>query len=160
MLKKLPAAHEWRTDFAIEGNPELFLVRFKFQPWKFHVMERHLNVTQSFLPLGGKPIIMVVAPPTNPRDWKAVPKPEDVRAFVTDGVQGIMMWKGTWHGVYRFPVYPPHVDIAAVSAIETTEDLLKAGDRTGKAFMGVTPGKLSQRVDYKERFGVTFELVW
>ena len=147
------ATKAWRIDFGIDGTPEVLFARFDFQPWKVHRMERHLNVAQSFSPLDGKPSIMVVAPPTDPNDWDAIPAPEELRAFLLDGSRGIMLGEGTWHALHRFPLYPPSAEFAVLTALETTEELVKAA-------AGGPATKLTQIADYRERFGITFELSW
>ena len=107
----------WRTSFGVEGNIELMFGRYRHKPMRFHKMERHLTVTQSFLPLGGGQSVMVVAPPTDEEDREAMPEPGDVRAFHLDGTRGVMLRKGTWHARDRFPVVPPHADSAFLTRL-------------------------------------------
>lgn len=147
-------AHDYRMDFSVDGTTELLFVRFDFQPWTFTRLERHLNVTQSFFPLGGKSSILVVAPPTDPNDWENIPAPEDLKAFLMDGTQAVMMWKGTWHTINRFAVFPPNMEMAVLTCIETTEELIRIQQP------GAAPPRLTQRADYKERFGITFGMTW
>ena len=142
----------WRTSFAVDGGIELMFSRYRHKPMRFHRMERHLNVTQSFLPLGGGQSVMVVAPPTDAQDPQAVPTPEDVRAFHQDGTRGVMLWKGTWHALDRFPVFPPYADFALITGLDTQRELEK------QALDG-TPPALTQVVDFRERRGLTFEVV-
>ena len=101
-------------DFAIDGEIELEFAEFDHKPvLEFTRMERHYNVTQAFFPLGNDASVTVFAPPTDPRDPLAVPKPADMRALYMDGAQGIMMWKGTWHSG-RFPARPPGARAARI----------------------------------------------
>src|SRR5689334_16790406 len=72
------------------------------EPIEWSQMERHLAVTQAFLPLGGVASIMVVAPPSDPADRKALPPPDSVRAFHMDGSRGVVLRRGTWHALRRF----------------------------------------------------------
>lgn len=67
------------------------------RPLKVSWFERHLKGTQTFLPLGGRRSLMVVAPPADPFDAPALPRPEDARAFILDGRFGINLRLGTWH---------------------------------------------------------------
>ncbi len=142
----------WRTSFGVEGDIELMFGRYRHKPMRFHKMERHLAVTQSFLPLGGGQSVMVVAPPTDEEDREAMPEPGDVRAFHLDGTRGVMLRKGTWHALDRFPVFPPHADFAFITGLETQRELEKqALDRA--------PPTLTQVVDFNERLGLTFEVI-
>jgi ureidoglycolate hydrolase len=86
-------------------------------------MECHLNVTQGFIPLGGAATIMVVAPPTEDAFPDATPGPEDLRAFLMDGSQGVMLWIGTWHALKRFPVRPPHADMVMFTGADTQREI-------------------------------------
>ena len=75
------------------GRAQLAL--FRAQPRGFplvlHEMERHLLGSQSFVPLGERRFVIVVAAPG------AAPGHGALQAFVTDGRQGITLHPGTWH---------------------------------------------------------------
>lgn len=76
------------------GRPVLAISRAAARalPMDLQVMERHALGSQSFAPLGGaRRFVVVVAPPGPP------PQPADLRAFVTDGRQGVWLAPGTWH---------------------------------------------------------------
>jgi ureidoglycolate lyase len=60
-------------------------------PYHFDMVERHPLGSQAFIPLGGFSFIVVVAAPGESVN------PADLRAFVTDGRQGINYHRGTWH---------------------------------------------------------------
>ena len=60
-------------------------------PFEIRLMERHPHGSQAFVPLTGEPFIVVVAPPGESPDSEAM------RAFESDGTQGINMRPGTWH---------------------------------------------------------------
>jgi len=60
-------------------------------PLAIHMLERHPLGSQLFMPLSGERFLVVVAPPA------AVPDQGAVRAFVTDGHQGVNYRRGTWH---------------------------------------------------------------
>src|SRR5439155_17709439 len=107
------------------------------------------GVTQSFIPLGHVPALLATAAATDPDDPEAVPTPEDVHAFVVDGSCGYVLKRGTWHSVDRYPLYPAESRIVIITSQETQVELETAdqGD-----------WRLSQQVDYQERFGITFQL--
>ncbi len=75
------------------GRPLLAL--FRAQPRRFpHAvteMERHALGSQSFVPLGERRFVIVVAPAGE------APANEALVAFVTDGRQGVTLAPGTWH---------------------------------------------------------------
>lgn len=60
-------------------------------PLAIRMLERHPLGSQLFMPLSGERFLAVVAPPA------AVPDRAAVRAFLTDGHQGINFRRGTWH---------------------------------------------------------------
>ena len=143
----------WKVEFACEGPTEVAYMKVDFQDWKVEDIERHFQVTQTFIPLRGKPMIMVVAPPTDPEDREAVPSPEAYRAFYMDGTQGVMLGAGTWHASARLALYPPDCEFVYLSSVNTTLDLKRVAAEGGEP-------KLSQIVNYRERFGVALEPVW
>ena len=60
-------------------------------PLTVTVMEQHPLGSQAFVPLDHAPFLIVVAPAGPP------PRAADLRAFVSDGRQGINYAKGVWH---------------------------------------------------------------
>jgi ureidoglycolate lyase len=60
-------------------------------PYRFELVERHPLGSQAFMPLGEFRFIVVVAPP-----GEAV-APSDLRAFITNGQQGVNYRPGVWH---------------------------------------------------------------
>ncbi len=135
----------WGLDFEVDGRLQLGFVRVPYQPLAFKTMEQHYGVTQSFIPAGGPPAVLAVAPPT---DRDVTPKPEDVRAFLLDGTRGYVLKRRTWHSLDRFPLYPPHGDWVILTDWETTEDLLASADRLG--------AKLTRAIDFAEIYAVVF----
>lgn len=62
-------------------------------PLELGFLERHPLGSQAFVPLHGERFLVVVAPPGETID------PAEVRAFVTDGRQGVNYRAGTWHAI-------------------------------------------------------------
>lgn len=60
-------------------------------PYRVDLVERHPLGTQLFYPLFDKPIIVVVA------ERSAVPDPAQLKAFVSNGAQGINFHRNIWH---------------------------------------------------------------
>lgn len=60
-------------------------------PPRIRMMERHPLGSQAFVPLGGGPWTIVVAPPGE------TVAPESVEAFVARGDQGVNLAPGVWH---------------------------------------------------------------
>lgn len=60
-------------------------------PHHFDMIERHPHGSQAFVPLAPFPFVVVVAPPAETAEAA------DLRAFVTNGRQGVNYRKGTWH---------------------------------------------------------------
>ena len=141
----------WQLDCDIAGTTELMFVRYDYKPMVFSKIERHFNVTQCFIPLDGAAMVMVVAPPTDPSDRSALPPPASLRAFLVGGDTGILLWKGVWHALNRFPIKPPAASFALITAMETQRELER------QLAQGSEP-ELTQAVDYTERFGVSFKI--
>lgn len=80
-------------------------------PLEIKMLERHPFGSQAFIPLKGKPFLIVVAPPGDQ------PDPNQMRLFISDGTQGVNYAAGVWH----------HPLIATVD-----EDELLVVDRSGR----------------------------
>ena len=60
-------------------------------PFTVNMMERHPLASQAFVPMSGKPYLVVVAPAGE------APKVEDLKVFLTRGDQGVNYATGVWH---------------------------------------------------------------
>ncbi|MGE0094444.1 MAG: ureidoglycolate lyase [Alphaproteobacteria bacterium] len=83
-----------RIECAAEGGrPLLSIFRAKPfpMPLRIALMERHPLSSQAFVPMGEAAFLVLVA------EKSAKPVPGDLRAFVTNGRQGVNYRPGTWH---------------------------------------------------------------
>ncbi len=60
-------------------------------PIELELLERHPRGSQAFMPIAGDRFVVVVAPAGE------TIRAEDVRAFMTDGRQGVNYLAGVWH---------------------------------------------------------------
>jgi ureidoglycolate lyase len=75
------------------GRPLLSLFRADPppRPLRVRMLERHPLSTQFFMPLSRTPFLVVVG------EGETSPDPNTVRAFRTDGRQGVNFRRGVWH---------------------------------------------------------------
>lgn len=102
-----------RLDFGPEGRAgiSVFHAEPRALPYAFDLIERHPEGSQAFLPMTEHPFLVIVA-----EGPEATP-----RAFLTNGVQGINLYRGTWHGVLT-PLAAPGL-FAVVDRIGPTPNL-------------------------------------
>lgn len=83
-----------KVDVLEQGGRPLINI-FRVRPWpvpiKVKMLERHPWSSQAFVPLSKAPFLVLAAP----RGDKVVAK--DLRAFITNGEQGINFHRGVWH---------------------------------------------------------------
>lgn len=60
-------------------------------PFRVTMMERHPLASQAFVPLSGRPYLVVVAPAGD------APRVDDLRVFLVRGDQGVNYATGVWH---------------------------------------------------------------
>jgi ureidoglycolate lyase len=85
----------------------------------FDRLERHVAVSQGFLPVGDLPSVMVVAPGGAERE----PAPHELRAFLVPGDVGIVLARNTWHALTRFPVRNPGGAFVLLTSAATQAEL-------------------------------------
>lgn len=72
----------------------IFQASARQAPFALGVLERHPLGSQAFVPLDGQAFLVVVA--AAPPDARA-PEPDKLKAFLSNGRQGINFRRGTWH---------------------------------------------------------------
>ena len=83
-----------RVDVAAGGGFPLinvFRARPLALPLTIRLLEQHPLGSQAFIPLDTAPFLIVVAPAG------VTPRPAELRAFVSDGRQGVNYARGVWH---------------------------------------------------------------
>ncbi|MYN12527.1 ureidoglycolate lyase [Pusillimonas sp. TS35] len=60
-------------------------------PFTVTMMERHPRASQAFIPLSGRPYLVIVAPAGD------APGPDDLRLFTCEPGQGVNYAAGVWH---------------------------------------------------------------
>lgn len=83
--------------FVGDNTLDITVATIHRRPLQVSWLERHFLHTQTFIPLGGKPFMLVLCPPTE----GDMPNLDDARAFLFDGTTGLTMHLGTWH---EFPL--------------------------------------------------------
>lgn len=86
----------YRESFESDQPIEWFLVTLRPRWRGMLFLERHQQLTQTFIPLNGLPFITIVAPPNCP-EVDGFPALSEVRAFLVPGDSPIQLYGGTWH---------------------------------------------------------------
>lgn len=143
--------------FACNDDMMLNLVTFARRPPVIRWMEYHSKHTQTFIPLAGRPFIMVLGEPTSRRPDGSfdeavpdLPDLEKIKAFWFDGTAAICMHIGTWHEV----PFPLHDDTSFIAVVTNeTNRNLEEHDEFFESFGGDL-----QKRQLERRFGARIEL--
>lgn len=135
------------VSFISDEDTEVALASIDPRPKEVRWLERHFKHTQTFIPLSGKPFIMVVSPPTE----DDMPNTADAKAFLFDGSAGFMLHVGTWH---EFP-FSREVDTRIIVLLrhEATTALMKDTAINGEGHSGDLEKK-----DIQVRLGITLKV--
>jgi ureidoglycolate lyase len=96
-------------------------VRVEPRPLSVDFLARHVRTTQTYVPLGGRSAVLVVAPPSDLSDPKALPDLTRLAAFRLDGSRAVTLHKGTWH---RTPIVDGEAaHFIVLDRVDTLEDL-------------------------------------
>lgn len=105
------------VEFRSDEDTELVVSAIDRRPLLVRFMERHYKHTQTFIPLDGKPMIVVLAPPND----RETPDLDQARALLFDGSAGFTMKLGTWH---EFPfALVDRTNVVVILRHETTRSL-------------------------------------
>jgi len=77
---------------------EFIVTRYRLREPRVLFLERHHQITQTFIPMDGDGFVLTVAAPDAPLE-NGLPVLESVRAFSVPGTAGVKMHRGTWHEV-------------------------------------------------------------
>jgi len=137
------AVRLWDIDgFVSDADTTLTVARLTPRPPEIRFLERHFKHTQAFIPLGGKPYIVVMAPPTP----DGLPDPKAVKAYRFSGGTGFLMHIGTWH---EFPfALESDTDLIVLLRHETNRDLRQIEH-------GEARGADLEKRNLQARFGTT-----
>lgn len=103
--------------FVTDEDTEISVATLDRRPLEVRWLERHFKHTQAFIPLGGRPFVLVMAPP-GPGD---MPDLDRVEAFLFDGSAGFCMKIGCWHE-FPFPLVDG-TDLIVILRGETHREL-------------------------------------
>ena len=95
------------SQFECDGRTTVHTIWQPHAGRSFSRLERHFGVSQTFFQLCGSPSVVCAAPPTDLDNPLAIPRPENVRAFLIDPGKGFSFARGTWHSLDRFVLAPP-----------------------------------------------------
>lgn len=83
---------------AIQADTDLewLFTRTDVREFRLLYLERHMLLGQAFIPVGGDPFLLVVAP-ADAREEDGFPVFDDIRAFIVPGNRGVQVDAGVWH---------------------------------------------------------------
>ena len=115
------------VEFQSDDDTVLTLAAVDRRDMQVQWLERHFKPTQTFIPLEGKPFVVVLAPPNDDE----LPDLDQTRALLFDGSCGFTMKIGTWH---EFPfALVDQSNVIVILRGETTRDLMPSNVVEGEA---------------------------
>jgi ureidoglycolate lyase len=79
-----------------DTDTEWLLTRTSVREFRLLYLERHMQLAQAFIPLGGAPFVSVLAAADAPEE-DGFPAFDQIRAFIVPGDRGIQIDAGVWH---------------------------------------------------------------
>lgn len=135
------------AEFEYDSHVDVTVVRIQPRPLTLQYVERHPGHRQTFIPMGKKPFVAVMAPPS-----EGIPDPSTMRAFRFDGTAGFMLHRGVWHE-FLFSL-EPDTDIVVLLTADTNKSLYAENVVDGEAI-----GPDLEKLNLKARWGKTVRLV-
>lgn len=115
------------AQFISDQDTEISLASIDRRPLRVTWLERHFKHTQAFIPLSGRPFIVVMSPPTD----GDLPDIDAAQALLFDGSAGFALHIGTWH---EFPfALVDDTRVVVILRSEATRALMKDVAKDGEA---------------------------
>jgi ureidoglycolate lyase len=86
----------YRESFASDQPIEWFIVQGIKRDMQALFLERHMQLTQAFIPMNGDPLVTIVARP-DAREENGMVAFEEMQAFMIPGNTAFQIHRGTWH---------------------------------------------------------------
>lgn len=86
----------YREGFESDQPIEWFIVNGTHRGYGVLFLERHMQLSQTFIPVGGRPFYTIVARP-GAREENGFPALDELRAFLVPGDTAIQIHRGCWH---------------------------------------------------------------
>ena len=87
----------FREGFETDQPTEWFIVQGRRREFSALFLERHLQLTQTFIPIANDAFVTVVAAPDVEFESNGLPKITETKAFIVPGNMAIQLHRGTWH---------------------------------------------------------------
>ena len=135
--------------FACDGRTTIHAIWQPSSGRSFSRLERHFGVTQTFVQVSGSPSVVCAAAPTDLDDPHAIPRPEDVRAFLIDPGRPFSFARGTWHSLDRYVLSPPGATFVILNVDPNPTQIVDYADGTSvrHADLDVDPSPARTDVD-------------
>ena len=135
--------------FECDGRTTVHAIWQPYAGRSFSRLERHFGVTQTFVQVSGGPSVVCVAAPTDLADGEAVPRPEDVRAFLIDSGRPFSFARGTWHSLDRYVLVPPGATFVILNVDPNPTQIVDYADGTSlrHADLGAAASPAASLVD-------------
>lgn len=115
-----------------DQTPEFIMFKVGLRGGDVRYLERHVGMTQTFIPLGGDPYVLVVAAPDAPL-VDGFPDFDAVHAFLVPGDVVVNIHRGTWHEP-PFPTREGQVFLIS-SQPDVTKGLQTTTDQNGEVHL-------------------------
>jgi ureidoglycolate lyase len=120
------------SDFS-GGRAIMQMMSVRWRELAFTHMEQHASFTQAFLPADGRPAVFVVTTPV--AGPGSLPDFTNMKAFLLDGTQGILLGKGVWHcPIFSVTAYITYAMVTCIDTPKETEGYLDVSALAGASF--------------------------